>query len=292
MKLVMTVLCRNEEDIIGSHVAYHLHQGVDFVIATDNSSEDKTPMILEEFRRQGRLQLIHEPALTHDQAVWVTRMGRLAAEEYSADWVIPSDADEFWWPSDGNLKDVLARVPAEVEAVHVSRYNFVPRPDAEQAAFHRQMIVRQTALLNSLGKPLPPKVCHRGARDIAIADGNHSVSRDGLDVRVSRDVGLEILHFPLRSYRQFEKKIRLGTEALERNPRLASNIGQTWRHLYHQYYRKGLLRDYYDAQVLSERAVEEGLRKGELVIDTRLRDRLDSILCAVPPSHPSEERSS
>jgi glycosyl transferase family 2 len=292
MNLVMTVLCRNEEDIIGTHIAYHLQRGVDFVIATDNASEDATPMILEEFRRQGRLHLIREPALTHDQAVWVTRMARLAAEEFAADWVIHSDADEFWWPLEGNLEDALERVPAEVGAAQVFRHNFVPRSDVDDGAFHRRMTVRQTVSLNSMGEVLPPKICHRGAMDIAIADGNHSVSRDGQEVTVSRDVGLEILHFPLRSYRQFENKIRLGTEALERNPRLSSGIGKTWRYLYHQYYRKGLLRDYYEAQVLSETAVEEGLRKGELVIDTRLRDHLDSIPGVFPPLRTSERSGS
>ena len=34
-------------------------------------------------------------------------MGRLAATEFGADWVIHSDADEFWWPRGESLKDVL-----------------------------------------------------------------------------------------------------------------------------------------------------------------------------------------
>ena len=96
----------------------------------------------------------------------------------------------------------------------------------------------------------------------------------------------------MRSYRQFENKIRLGTEALERNPRLNADIGKTWRILYHEHYRKGRLRDYYEAQVLSEAAVEEGLRKGELVIDTRLRDHLDSILGVFSPLRSSERPGS
>ena len=58
--------------------------------------------ILQRFERRGQLTLLQEVVQTHDQAVWVTRMARMAAA-MGADWVINSDADEFWWPQQGNL---------------------------------------------------------------------------------------------------------------------------------------------------------------------------------------------
>ena len=53
MKLVMTLLVRDEADIVDAQIAYHLHAGVDFVVATDNRSVDATTEILERYARDG-----------------------------------------------------------------------------------------------------------------------------------------------------------------------------------------------------------------------------------------------
>ena len=98
MKLVMTLLARDEADIVESWLAFHLNAGADFVIATDNRSEDGTTDVLERYAREGHVHLIREPGEDLRQDEWVTRMARLAATEFAADWVINSDADEFWWP--------------------------------------------------------------------------------------------------------------------------------------------------------------------------------------------------
>ena len=60
MRLVMTLLARDEADIVDAQIAFHLHAGVDFVVATDNRSSDGTTEILERYERQGRLRLLRE----------------------------------------------------------------------------------------------------------------------------------------------------------------------------------------------------------------------------------------
>jgi hypothetical protein len=124
MKLVMTLLVRDEEDIVAANIDYHLARGVDFIIATDNRSTDKTAQILKSYQSRGQLHYIFEERDDYDQHAWVTSMARMAFTHYSADWVINNDADEFWWPLQGNLKTTFENLPPEVNIVNAPRYNW------------------------------------------------------------------------------------------------------------------------------------------------------------------------
>ena len=75
--LVMTLLVRDEADIIAEHLEYHLGAGVDFVIATDHRSRDGTTAILESYQRAGVLRLIRDDSEFARQSEWQTRMARL-----------------------------------------------------------------------------------------------------------------------------------------------------------------------------------------------------------------------
>jgi hypothetical protein len=289
LKLVMTLLVRDEEDILEQHLRYHLAAGVDHIIATDNRSADGTRAILQAYARQGVLDYIWEPADDFAQTAWVTRMARLAAQRHHADWVINADADEFFWPEvTGGLKAALQAAPREAQALAVARHDFAPRPQVVGRPWHEAMVYRRTVSTNALGRPLPPKVCHRGAADIVVAQGNHSVSRWGELVQALPTQAVTILHFPVRSLAQLTHKIVTGGAAYERSS-LPPETGATWRVLHGQHRTVGLA-GYYDRLVATDEALPTDLTDGRLVLDVRLRDTLRSLfapgVCAATPGNP------
>jgi hypothetical protein len=264
--LVMTLLVRDEEDVLAANLAHHFDQGVDFVVATDNGSVDGTVAILEAEERAGRLRLIHEPDDTYDQHRWVTRMARLAATDHDAEWVINNDADEFWFARDGDLASTLASTAEDVVVAH--RFNLIARPDGIA------MTVRQARSQQHPGLgdgPLPPKVAHRASPDIVVRQGNHEV--EGLAGATVDDGRIEILHCPVRSYAQFANKIAKGGAAYERNQELPKEVGHQWRRL-HALQQAGTFDDEWQKLLLTDAEVSAGLDDGSLVEDTRLADLL------------------
>ncbi|MDX6466248.1 MAG: hypothetical protein QOI27_1288 [Gaiellaceae bacterium] len=273
MKVVLTLLVRNEADIVDSNIAYHLSRGVDFIIATDNNSDDGTLDILEEYERIGRLQLIREPGENYAQSDWVSRMAHLAATEHAADWTIHVDADEFWWPRHGMLKDIFASVPEKYGVFQAHRLDFLPRPN-EDGFFAERMSVRRRM-------PDKVKVAHRPDPEVVVGQGSHRLDRTSL-ASAPPWYGVDVLHFPLRSYAQFEQKVRIA----------GSSTGvKHWRNA-HQLLELDQLRSGWDALLLDDEAVasivagtqpeptdvlvgRSGKRSlGGLVHDCRLRDYL------------------
>jgi Glycosyl transferase family 2 len=268
VKLVMTLLARDEADIIRTHLEYHLSAGVDFVIATDHRSEDGTTDVLEEYERAGVLQLLREESQFIRQDEWQTRMARLATTEHAADWVITSDADEFWWPRGGTLKEVLEAVPDRFGAVRALVRNFVPRRDDEEW-FGDGLTVRlaASAPINDPASPFRPvvKVAHRADPKARITSGGaHGVL--GLSRPLLRSWHpLEDLHLPLRSRAQCARKYAKTWTGWQWNLRGDLTRARTT-------FEQGRADVMWDRVSLDEATLASGLAEGFLVHDTRLRD--------------------
>ncbi len=273
MKVAMTLLVRDEADVVDAQIAYHLHAGIDEILATDNASTDGTTEILERWERTGRLRLLREPADDMRQDEWVTRMARLAATEHDADWILHADADEFWWPVGGSVKDVLATVPDRYGVVRGCWRHFLPRPD-DGAVCAERMTVR-------LATPAHPgdketifhahqKVAHRGHADVQIEAGNHNAEAPGL-VPLRAWHPIEVLHFSFRSVAQLRRKAGGGWL---RNRNYEPTLHQL---LLDEAFREGRLEEFYESHAVDDDALARGLAEGTLALDTRLRDALRAI---------------
>jgi hypothetical protein len=276
MRIVVTVLARDEADVIDAQVAFHLNAGADFVIATDNNSRDGTTEILEAYAREGVLHLIREPAEGLRQGEWVTRMARLAATDYGADWVINTDADEFWWPRGGSLRDVLAAVPETYGIVQGFWRSFVPRPD-DGAFFAERMTARlsQHAPINdptSFYRPVV-KVAHRADPHVSVARGNHALAESAL-LPLTTWHPIEVLHFPLRSRAQWMRKVELQGEAFTKH---IERSGTGYHLRGYSALQSGRIEEQHESLVVDDEAVARGVDERTLIVDTRLRDALRTL---------------
>lgn len=272
MKVILTLLVRDEADIVRQNIRYHLSRGIDHIIATDNLSVDGTKEILLEYQRQGVLELIEEKNDDYSQARWVTRMARLAAQKYRADWVINSDCDEFWWPESGTIQETLESFPTTTLGVQVARSNFVPIEDESHHPL-RRMIVRERFSTNGKGKALRPKIIHRGMADVKVSQGNHKLLFPEGVVPTSTN-RIIILHYPLRTFQQMQNKIALGGAAYERNMETTERQGDVWKRLY-SLHKESKFEEWYRSQVHTEEMLQRGLRDGSLLEDHRLSNYLE-----------------
>ncbi len=235
-KLIMTLLVKNEADILEENIRFHRSMGVDAFIITDNNSTDDTPAIIEKYRQKGWIvEVINETSTGYQQKVWVDRMVMLAKEKYHADWVINCDADEMWWTPLGSLKQecINARGNVLLTTMRVmcpssgtqwkewtESVREIPREYQQQLGLSRFSI---------FGK-FRSKVAHRTAGYLHIAMGNHKVA---MFPRWRVKSGIVIYHYVWRGYDHFVKKIVNGGKELEKNP--SKHVGIHWRYLYDKY---------------------------------------------------------
>lgn len=274
----MTLLVRDEADIVETQIAFHRAAGVDFFVVTDHASSDGTTDILERYAAEGVLHLLRQSGDVLRQSEWVTRMARMAAVELGADWVINSDADEFWWPSGGDLKHVLSQIPAQVGVVRTFVRAFLP--PADDGPFAERMTVRLSpaAPINDPTGPfgVNTRLLHRGAADVVVGTGNASVRARAL-VPLRGWSPVEVLHFPIRSFAHFERKFLSHYETV-RGRRRGDHL-RAWRAA-----RAGRLRELYEGLSINEERLSRGLAAGSLTVDTRLRDALRALAASVPAS--------
>lgn len=286
MKLAMTLMVRDEADIIGPMIDHHLAQGVDILIVTDNGSGDGTAEILQRYADEGRIELRHDPVHRKQQSPVVTRMARDAAALHGADWVINADADEFFAPVDRSLTlhQVFERLDPAIRSFLVPVTNLTGTAAAAGTGFDRLVYrdhrpVEQLRATGLRDHPTADAV-HVGDPEVDVIQGNHfvSIASAGLP---PEELAIEVLHLPWRSWAQYRHKVEVSGRAYDENPELTPSPNHHGMRDYRRL-QSGALLPFYLLRHPDERELAEGVAAGHFVEERMLAGTLASPVADVP----------
>lgn len=284
MTAVLTMMVRDEADIIAATIEHHLAQGIDHILVTDNASIDGTREILAEYAAAAPVTVFDEAEHRKQQGAVVTRMARLAHDRFGADWVVNGDADEFVVPLDParTLRDVLEAMPQSLGAFPVPVTNLVGRM-ARQGSGLRRLVHRdhrteaQLATAGLIAHPTQNTI-HVGSSDVEVAQGNHRTSIEPVG-EVPAELAIEVLHLPWRSIAQLRRKTENMGRGYEANPELHPSPKhhgmRDWRRM-----QGGVLDNFLALRSPTQRELDSG----EFPRDTRLLEMLEAMRgdCVLP----------
>ncbi len=246
MKLWAVTMCLDEEDVI-DHTLYHLaKEGVDGIIVSDNLSADSTRDKIYEAKKNieanysTKVHFKLDSEVAYKQDYKMTMMAREAGR-MGADWVIPFDADELWYSTEGTLKDTLTIYDAAGTITAKPLYtnhSVTYLDDMSLDNPYERMVYRWA-------EPTNYKTCFKFRPDISISNGNHFVywHEGGVHTRDENplfDV-IQIRHFQWRSEAHFVNKVLNAYRACKALPENADlRGGAAWKEHFLVYEKDGI----------------------------------------------------
>lgn len=224
LKIVATILAKNEADIIADNIEHHLNHGVTHFIITDNASSDETRTIASKYPEV--VEIIDELGDNHHQSAWVTRMARLACK-LKPDWIVHLDADELWCGLGNLRKTPAAYVSSNCMYLH-------PPINSEFSLSRMRHYLDFDGIL-----PGECKVAHRPDENITITHGNHGF--EGLMTPAHYTNTIWRHHYPIRSFEQFSRKAIEGHRSLMRR----GVVCERWKR-WHDLAQENKLRQHFD----------------------------------------------
>ena len=277
----MSILVRNEADIIADNIRFHSRLGVDAFIIGDNASTDGTREKVEALAKELPIDIIDFPDGFYLQREWWTLMARRALQKYNARWVISNDADEFWLPDTDNIKDGLSLYYPVMRVLRANMLQIkgIKRPFYQTPWRVSNTISYGSKLQRSLGKmslslvSIMPKVIvnPRGLR--YVKGGNHHARHWLFWRRPILCESIRIYHFALRSYEEFEANAAQRHHLLKQGRFLMGQHNRRWATLYSQ----GRLKEEYDNLTWSEEELHILQKLGFVVQDTRLAEKFKEL---------------
>src|SRR5215204_7042454 len=191
MRVYGLLVARNEVDIIRTNVLYHLSLGLDQLLIIDNGSSDGTDRVLRELsKKDARVRWTRDEGLFYHGRI-ATELARQAFGE-GADWIVPIDADEFWYAPGGNFRSVLEE--SEAGALRAPGVNFIQRREQVESTpdclLHMTRRIHEpVAAERGNRKPVAHLVESRQIASVEIEPVTKWISRPTADIEMFRGNG-------------------------------------------------------------------------------------------------------
>ncbi len=292
MRLYGVSMVRNEADIVGANVLYHLAAGFDRILIVDNASTDGTRGVLKRLGRDPRVRWTRDRGSFRQGEVF-TELARQAFAE-GADWVAPVDADDFWYARNSSIKEVLAG--SDASALKVRHLDFIQRRGQRESS-PDELLTMTRRVPEPVDRALAPdllaagkvsyvemarlhKLVSRASDVIKMVKGAHAL--DGVHGPVEETDELVLLHAPLRSLAHLESR----AASADRRTGTGKSLGPGWHARRWQKLRdEGALEEEWAANSYGEDgSLDVYGVPHETVLDPTLRDAVAPFLERPTPS--------
>ncbi len=283
-KIVLITMPYDQGDILQDFLEWHLHQGVDLIIAVDGGSTDGSREMLDHYSKTHPVVWYPLPERDLTKYLPADEMAALARDTYAADWIVYADVDEFLCTRGPDLQAVLARAERdEVTALTIPRHSVTggPLSDGLRATEALTLRIDRTVAATpdqqlSWDFSVPFLFLdvggHVAMRATAFADygvGAH-VATPLWGAQQTSDQ-LYMLHYPLRGFETLRTKVANTKAWIRDNPHWTPHLAWHWRRWIHLA-EQGRLREDYDDQFVSPERALQLLHDGTCSVDTSVAE--------------------
>jgi len=271
MRIVAYLGVKDEVDLIEQTIKHLRAIGVDLIIAVDSRSTDGTAEILKSYESKDNFWLFQMDNLGRDdtEEVWLRRNMDII-KRAEADWVILLDADEYWLPLSGSLKDCVDL--SSYDVISVDRFNVplqhsgVMLPDELIRSRYKEIFLFVEPIPNFKAQlQQDPRIAWiQGVPNTKVmARANHiagwtvgmhdAIVTDGRQLMRSKAADLIIAHLPFTTFSRFARKVENIRGVFARFD-FPGQMGWHWRR-WVRLADEGKLREEFEKQVFSQDAI-------------------------------------
>ena len=278
-KIVLITAPYDQGDILKDFLDWHLDLGIDLILALDHGSTDGSRELLEEYAHTRAVVWIPLPERNISKYSPADELAAKARDEYSADWIIHCDVDEFLCTRTRDLRTILAEAErSNTTLLDIPRHGMTGPPlgtgqRATQALTLRIDRPVETTEEQRVSGELPAPFIFIGIRGhLAVRASAFEAYGPGAE-NATTTVGesatsdeLYILHYAMRGYETLETKVRNTAAFLKQNPDLPPGWGWHWRR-WIRLQEQGRLREDYEREFVSAERAQELIADGTCVYD-------------------------